>query len=932
MSAVAGGWAATHDAVTGVGHKKVVKPASPEETSFTIVKQFLMEELALLGASEADYRQPLLHYRHVEQSEATRFVFSARNLPFFERNAEVSRLVQFLGDDTAPFRWMVMYGSGGVGKSRLALELCLAIRHEWHAGFLHEEAAEPDWVRWQLLLPTLIVIDYAARQSDHVGRILRALSGRGAPDGTTSLAAPVRVLLIERTNSGEWLDRIIGTGTAGTRVRAARDPSDLHVQSLGDLWPIFEHVLQQSGTALPDRHATLATLTQIDPECRPLFAHFMADAIVAGRDVHQFDRDQLLHDVVQRWRDKFWRNAGVGPKEERTLALATMAAGLAVNQLKKMGEPLLIQWNVDQHPQAFLQMTGQRAMEQVSALAPDVVGEYFTLECLANANLTDRDRSRLCGHAWQLNPDEMSFFVLRAHFDLPGHPMLPLLRELPSKKLAIQRVWALTNMHLIAGALDGFGPLSVSDALDILRQMHALAEKHNKQWLWIYWGKAVYDFVMACKLTQLPSSFFLPLVDVLCKVAGKNDNDFLWERWAATGTNLIPEIFEREPTRVSTLVDFLRQLATQRGDAQLWDIWAAATDRSVSCLVSSDLITARKFVDEIKSVAQDRGEAVLWAYWAHAAKSLLRGLRSKDTSASVALLEEIREAAIQRNEAQLWTNWGGAVTDEATEQLPQEPQQARALLDEVRAAAVARNQTGLWVNWAATASDFILRLGEQDPTWAHTLLDRIRDAAIVRSDVNISILWAKSAVIVIMANCVRDTEMARNVYLQFAETVQSMPTAMTALFCLDWAIAFSTFVSAAAGTNEISEASPVQIDPLIYAATPMVIEFAAFTNIWAQAGQAEKLELEFKMWEERIPEVAAAVMTLTAQGELSMPSFLASLRRSQQPGEHREEGASHRAFRDALIWSSGSHDTVTRFLDRYPRGVKLPLSHITSRE
>lgn len=932
MSAVAGSWAATHDAVTGVGHKEVVKPASDEATSFAIVKQFLLEELALLGASEADYRQPLLHYRYVEQSEATRFVFSSRTLPFLGRTAEVSRLIQFLGDDNASFRWMVMYGSGGVGKSRLALELCLAIRDEWHAGFLHEEAAEPDWARWQPLLPTLIVIDYAARQSDHVGRILRAVSGRGALDGTTSLGAPVRVLLIERTNSGEWLDRVIGTGTAGTRLRTVRDRNDLHLQALADPWPIFEHVFQHSGTPLPGRRTTLATLTRIDTERRPLFAHFVADAMVAGRDVHQFDRDQLLHDVVERWRDKFWRNAGIGPKEERTLALATMAGGLAVNQLKKMSEPLLIRWDVDQHPQAFLQITGQRATERISALAPDVVGEYFTVECLGNGNLTNRDRTRLCAHAWRVNPDEMSFFVVRAHFDLPGHPILPLLRKLPSENTAIQRAWALTNMHLIMGVLEGFGPLSPPDALDILKRMHALAEKRNKKWLWVYWGKAVSDFVMACKLARFPPDSFLPLVDALCKVAVECDNDFLWERWAATATNLVPEIFEREPAKVSELVDALRQLATQRGEAELWDIWAAAADSSVSLLASLDLVAAHKFVDEIKSVAQDRGEAVLWAHWAHAAKSLLCGLRSKEPSAAVALLEEIRKAAAQRNEAQLWISWGSAVTNEATELLPQEPQKARALLDEVRAAALERNQAGLWVNWAVTAGDFILQLAEQDPAWAHTLLDGIRDAAIARLDVDISILWAKRAVIVIKANYVRDIEMARHVYLQFVETVQSMPTAMTALFCANWAIALSTFVSAAAGANEISEASPIRIDPLIYAATPTVIEFAALTNIWAQAGQAEKFEREFKMWEERIPEVAAGVVTITEQAWLSEHSFLASLGRSQQPGKRREEAASHQAFRDALISSSGSRDIIARILDHYPRGVLSPLSHITSRE
>jgi AAA ATPase domain len=206
-------------------------------------------------------------------------------LPFIGRDDEIDKLSELLGGLEQPFSWMVLHGSSGAGKSRLALELCLALRDEWHAGFLPQEGEEPDWGRWQPLLPTLIVVDYAARDTGHTGRLLRALSGRGAPDGTLRLSAPVRVLLIERMGQGKWLDDTVGTATDKAQVEACHTSKDLPLSSLSDPWPIFEFVLNEAEKPLPNKTETLAALEKIDPERRPLFAYFMADAIAAGHDV-----------------------------------------------------------------------------------------------------------------------------------------------------------------------------------------------------------------------------------------------------------------------------------------------------------------------------------------------------------------------------------------------------------------------------------------------------------------------------------------------------------------------------------------------------------------------------------------------------------------------------------------------------------------------
>ena len=447
-----GTWNPGYEVISGVGHKSVVKPATADDSSFLIAKRFLLEETLRPGGVEADYRAPLLRRNYVNAVASTRFIYSARVLPFMGRDAEIDLLNEFLGGPEQPFRWMVIHGSGGVGKSRLALELCLAVRNEWHAGFLPQHGQEPDWGRWQPHLPTLIVIDYAARDTDRTGKLLQAMAGRGTADGTLRIAAPVRLLLVERSGKGDWLDKIVGTGTTEAQVNAAHATEDLALATVPDSWPIFEFVLNEANKPLPPKAetlATLATLAKIDKERRPLFAYFMADAIASGQDVRKFDAARLVDQVIKRGRNEYWNPAGATPKEERLLALTTMTGGLPVNALDELTEKLLPRWDVDRHPAIWLAMTGQKSGENAAPLEPDIVGEHFALACLAQDSLANSDRARLCALAWQLDPLGMAQFTERAHRDVPDHAMLQWTRKSPSFEGLPQLLWAMAAVNLI---------------------------------------------------------------------------------------------------------------------------------------------------------------------------------------------------------------------------------------------------------------------------------------------------------------------------------------------------------------------------------------------------------------------------------------------------------------------------------------------------
>lgn len=635
-----GPWSPGYEVVRGDGHRSAVKPTDAGHVSFLIARKFLLEEGLQPGGVEADYRAPLLRFQHVAPQDRTRFIYSARALPFLGREKEKSLLADFLDDPEQPFRWMVMLGSGGVGKSRLALELCLAIRNDWHAGFLPQEGQEPDWGRWQPLMPTLIVIDYAARDTQHTAKLLSALAGRGPDDGTARLAAPVRVLLLERVGGEEWLGRIRGFGTTEAQVRTCSAPT-LTLETIDDLWPIFEYVLNLNGKPLPDRTETLDALRAIDPECRPLFAYFAADAIAEGDDIRQFDKEQLLSQVIKRSREGYWKPAGADAKDERLLAVATMAGHVSVDALEDLAEKLLPSWDVDRHPAIFLAMTGRESGETIGPLEPDIVGEHFVLACLQK-NLNDANRARLCDLAWEFDPLGMAQFMVRVMHDFRSHD-----------------------------------PAAARAFLDIMR---AVAAARDDADLWANWANASAASIGGDLPTLLRNSvlsgpakepagpparpaFFhdnplvsrdraatRALLDNMRAVAAVRHQPALWHAWSYAAFALMDDLAPRDPVAAVTLLNDILDTARGLDDGDPLSIFDAYVRNIVNAAVPS-------WIDKMSPAMDASGDAAIHQQWAEAAATVVAGQGLRTRHASLALTKALHDMAKTHDEAPLWQCW-----------------------------------------------------------------------------------------------------------------------------------------------------------------------------------------------------------------------------------------------------------------------------------
>lgn len=96
------------------------------------------------------------------------------------------------------------HGPGGMGKTRLALELCRNMQKSgWQAGFLDKHEFELDAPLWREALssgqPLLLVLDYAQDRTDAIRWLVKQV--------TDVKGRKVRLLLLAR-KPGEWLQRL----------------------------------------------------------------------------------------------------------------------------------------------------------------------------------------------------------------------------------------------------------------------------------------------------------------------------------------------------------------------------------------------------------------------------------------------------------------------------------------------------------------------------------------------------------------------------------------------------------------------------------------------------------------------------------------------------------------------------------------------------
>lgn len=132
-------------------------------------------------------------------------------VPYVDITGMKSDLIAWCGNRSRATAGRLVHGPGGLGKTRLMIEVAAVLRAEgWMAGFFdrpHEQVDATLKQRWQALdqliahgddKGLLIVMDYAEGRQNEIMAVAEQLSRRPEGDGR-----PIRLVLLARS-AGEW--------------------------------------------------------------------------------------------------------------------------------------------------------------------------------------------------------------------------------------------------------------------------------------------------------------------------------------------------------------------------------------------------------------------------------------------------------------------------------------------------------------------------------------------------------------------------------------------------------------------------------------------------------------------------------------------------------------------------------------------------------
>jgi hypothetical protein len=422
----------------------------------------------------------------VSEDDVLRFHFSSEDDEFVGREDQLRRIEaeflahpQELQKETDAFRWMVISGEAGTGKSRLAQEVIRRNRGVFrHSGFASDTLLEDPRFgieqQDRFKHPILIVVDYTVGHQDKMSQLMKGWAeyGRAAMQ---SGKPPVRIILLLRrpddrvlrditSLGGNHADRLVADGQRFGDV----DRMELKKLDRSETIELMRARIRQTAERfdrtqidISNGEDLLLQLNRFDVEQRPLFALMVAHALQRGslpglgQTVDQETaRLELFSTYLKGQWTNFWRSRTglpafkIAEADEiviphvNLMRSVTACGGVSRGDLMRRLNTLQIEDDDLSERLPSPKIKGQDKFRDLLAvsiaggrgevrggmvdplptLEPDLIGECFVLMSWEEFEVDKQlwcSPEQVISVAWKINPEQTAKFIRQMAQDYP---------------------------------------------------------------------------------------------------------------------------------------------------------------------------------------------------------------------------------------------------------------------------------------------------------------------------------------------------------------------------------------------------------------------------------------------------------------------------------------------------------------------------------
>ena len=365
------------------------------------------------------------------------FRFEHQWTEFTGREEEKKRLYKFINYPNENLLWWVITGKGGIGKSRLALELCIELQNDWHVGFLTNTMQLDNLSDWSPSKPTLIVIDYSYGEAKKIGEYFRQLYTK-----RKNWKYQVRLLFLDRNERSEALkqfrcnDSLISEDMHYGNIKDAKEEASLILKGLNDksivqiIDEIFKKNKGRSASKKEEENIKKLLGSEIYNN-NPLYTMIITNICAEMGSVNYSNKEHVLDEVLRHY-ERMWNEAKVNENDSEhkkyinLLVLTTKISGVLKDDYAEYLQAKSD--SVDILPQMsnfcdwiYEVLCDNKSNKKLHPFSPDILGEYFVLGCWKKNRYVMKILTKI---AWEYESWSLNNFIIRSVEDFPENEMI----------------------------------------------------------------------------------------------------------------------------------------------------------------------------------------------------------------------------------------------------------------------------------------------------------------------------------------------------------------------------------------------------------------------------------------------------------------------------------------------------------------------------